>query len=304
MTISVLEFEKTPEVLCNVIVKNKNLAQTSSDELLSALRTKFTVEFLSDRLRKSAPVFVVFLALIFHSQFSNAGFDAYAGGTLRSYPLAGVMEAESGYHMLLRGTANSPFSSYARVRVYGSSAGIYNSLDGAVEFFPLAIMGVRAGGEGIQNDSKYKAYDCERYECLGRYYRTYIEGELTLGAGPVFVQGRWRRERWTQKNPDQGDFIDPTSAIVIKGQGDSQTVYFGVAGLKLSDKWTFLGVLRYAESDQLEGWSRFPYGVIKYTDGPFSVGIGGGQFESSLKGESFSAVGLLRYEFASDLSVK
>ena len=124
-----------------------------------------------------------------------AGFDLRAGGIVRSYPLAGTVDAELGYGILLRGTANSPFSSYLRMKVDGSTAGIFNSAGAALEFFPLGILGVRAGGEALQNDKDYSAYDCEAHECLGRFYRTYIEAELTLGAGPVFVQGRWRRHR-------------------------------------------------------------------------------------------------------------
>jgi hypothetical protein len=118
------------------------------------------------------------------------------------------------------------------------------------------------------------------------------------------VQGRWRRERWTQKNPEQGDFIDPTSGVLLKSRGDSQTVYYGIAGLKFSDRWTLLGVVRYSENDQLGGWSRFPYGVIRYKSGPFSVGLGAGVFESSLKSENISALGLLRWEIAPSLAVR
>jgi hypothetical protein len=304
VTNHVLEFEKSRRVMCNVIVQKKFSARCAGGELMNALRRNFSVRILRDRLRNSVTTFVVFSGGILISQACFAGFDLYAGGTLRSYPLAGVMEVESGYGILLRGEANSPFSSYLRPRLYASTAGIYNSADLAVEFFPLAIMGVRAGGEAIQNDSKYSAYDCDANECLGRYYRTYIEGELTLGAGPVFVQGRWRRERWTQKNPDQGDFIDPTSGVALKSQGDSQTVYYGVAGLKFSDRWTLLGIVRYSENDQLGGWSRFPYGVIRYKSGPFSVGVGAGVFESSLKSENVSALGLIRWEIAPSLALR
>lgn len=274
--------------------------KTSIDQSVFALRRKFSARIFGDRLWLVVTTIVSFCL---SSSIARAEFDFSLGGTSRSYPLAGVIEAESGYGVLLRGSARDPFSSYLRARIDGSSAYTYNSLGGALEFFPLAILGVRAGGEAIQNDKDYSAYDCETYRCLGRYYRTYIEGELTVGAGPVFVQGRWRRERWTQKEPEAGDFIDPTSGIYIDSAGDSQTVYFGVAGLKLNENWQVLAILRYAESDMNEGWSRTPYGVIRYSAGNFSIGVGGGQFESSLKEKDFTAVGVFRWELAPGLSV-
>ncbi len=289
-------------------VNKKNELRIVADELVYALRRKFRVGVARDHLRKVRPT-IVFFALIFSCaiiapQKVFAGFDAYGGGIFRSYPLSGVAEGEAGYGVLLRGDANSPFSSYTRLKLYGSSAVIYNSLDAAVELFPLAIAGVRAGGEAIQNDTEYSAHECGKYECVGRYYRTYIEGELNLGAGPVFVQGRWRRERWTQKNPGDGDFIDPTSAVLIKSNGDSQTVYFGIAGVNLNPKWSVLGIVRYSENDQLGGWSRFPYGMLRYKDGPLTVALGGGMFESSLKRESFSTVMTLRWDFSPSLAVR
>jgi|GEM_PF-6320079 len=304
VTISALEFEKSPWVMCNVNVKTENRPRTFADKLLYVLRSKFIVAIPRALSREAAPTFVIFASVFVFAQNCFAAFDLYAGGMTRSYPLAGVLEVEGGYGVLLRGEANSPFSSYWRAKIYGSTAAVYNSLDAAVEFFPLAITGIRAGGEGIQNDGKYSAYDCDRYQCLGRYYRTYIEAELNLGAGPLFVQGRWRRERWTQNHSGAGDFIDPTSGVALKSEGDSQTVYYGVAGVNLSSRWTVLGGVRYSENDQMGGWSRFPYGVIRYKDGPLSVGIGAGVFESSLKNESLSALGFIRWDFAPSLAVR
>jgi len=271
------------------------------EQLVNVLRRKFSVLNSRARLRNLAPTIVI---LILFSHAAWAGFDLHIGAATRSYPLSGVVQAESGYGILLRGTAHSPFSSYLRLKIDGASAGTYNSLGAAFEFFPLAILGLRAGGEAIQNDNEYTAYDCAAHQCLGRNYRTYIEGELTLGAGPVFVQGRWRRERWSQKDPLQGDFIDPTSGVVLKSEGDSQTVYYGVAGIKFGPKWSVLGVVRYAESDLLKGWSRLPYGVLMFKEGTFSAGVGAGVFASSLKDKDFSALGFLRWEIAPSLAVR
>ena len=271
------------------------------DELFDVLGRKFSVGILRDHLRNWAPTIV---ALSMFSGAAFAGTDLNVGAVARHYPLSGVIEAEGGYGHVLRGTENGPFSSYIRARAYLTTVGFYNTADGAIEFYPLAITGFRAGGEIIQNNRDYTPYDCEKFRCTGQFHRTYVEGELTLGAGPVFAQARWKRSRWSQPRANAGDFIDPTSAIAIKSDGDSETVYYGVVGYKVSENWTALGVLRYSETDQLGGYSRFPYGVVRWKSGPLSIGAGVGVFESSLKDKDVAAVGLIRYEVKPSVSVR
>lgn len=239
---------------------------------------------------KWVPTIVLFLA----SSLAWAGPDFGVGATYRSYPLSGVMEVKSGYGTVFYGTEGGPFSGYGRIGVEGASAGTYNSGLAMIELFPLAILGARAGGEVVQSDAKYRAYDCELYLCEGRFYRTFFEAELSLGAGPVFLQGRWRRERWSEKNPRDGDFIDPTSGLLITASGESETVYVGVLGVKLGPSWSLVSGLRYAEGET--GLSRFPFGLLRYRVGGWSMGLGGGAFESELKSREGSVLAFLNYE--------
>lgn len=272
-----------------------------SEELLSAFGTLFKVVSRGALFSLGAPTFV---SLCMSSNAEASGFDFNLGGTFRSYPLSGVLEAEAGYGVLLWGREGGPWYGYLRPKLEGATAGTYNSGAMALEFFPISFLGARAGGESIQNDKEYTAYDCDLYGCRGRFARTFVETELTLGAGPVFVQGRWRRERWTQKNADAGDFIEPTSGIALRGTGDSETVYIGVAGFKLNDAWSVFGVVRYAESDESEGWSRLPYGVLRYTRGRLQVGAGAGQFESNLKEKDTTALAFLKWEIRPSIALK
>jgi hypothetical protein len=219
-----------------------------------------------------------------------------------------VIEAEAGYDLLLWGSPTTPFYGYLRPRLYGSSAGTYNSVDAALEFFPLAFLGGRAGAEWIQNDQDYSSYDCVAWRCRGRFQRSYIEGELSLGAGPVFVQGKARRERW--KGPvargtpaEAGEFIDPTSGLALLSDGDDETVYTAVAGVRFGPDWAVLAALRYATGRD-GGFSRQPVGLLRYRQGGFSLGAGAGTFASTLKKRDFTAVGFLRWEIAPGLGLR
>ncbi len=290
------------KLMCNVVVMNKNKIGMLADQLISTLRTKFTCLFCGDVFKWSAPTFVSFAMVFAPGVASAAQVDYSLGGVIRSYPLGGVIEGESGYNLLLWGDQASPFHGYMRAKAYGSSAFDYNSLDGSLEFFPLAIFGIRAGGESIQNDKNYVAHDCVTYNCRGRFYRNYVEMELSGGYGPVFAQARWRRERWTQNGGDH-DFIDPTSALALDSGGDSQTIYYGVLGYKFNDNWSLLGVTRYAEGTNKHKFSRFPYGIVRYHDGPMQIGVGGGFFESTDRKQEFSMVGFIKWEFAPSMAL-
>lgn len=265
-------------------------------ELVDAFGRFFKVHLRGDRFGRTATAIVIFLSVFLMFPISaGAQSDLSLTGLFRSYPLSGIVEAEGGYGIPLWGTPKSPMSGYIRPRLIGSSAATYNSVDAALEVFPIAFLGARAGGEGIQNDADYTAYDCEVYRCKGRYYRTYFEAELSLGAGPVFAQARWRRDRWSQRDPLAGDFVDPTSGLLMLASGDSQTVMYGVLGLNFSPAWTFMALLRYAETDFHE-FSRTPVGMLRYKSGSFSIGLGAGTFESNLKKRDFTAQGFMRWE--------
>lgn len=244
-----------------------------------------------DQIRWWWPTFVI-LCLTWSAR---ADLDLGVGGTFRSYPLSGVVEGRAGYGVLLYGTAGSPISGYLRPHLEVNSAATYNSGLAQLEFFPLAFLGARAGGEAVQNDKDYSPYDCQSYRCLGRFHRTFFAGELTLGAGPVFIRGMWRRERWSQAKEQAGDFIDPTSGLVMRAGGESQTVYYGVGGIKLNETWGVMGGVRYAEDD--DGLSRMPFAMVRFTQGDFSLGLGAGQFESSLKDKGFTAWGYFAWDF-------
>ncbi len=267
------------------------------DELLAVLSRFFIARVCGAALRFVAPTIVIFA----HS--AHADFDLNLSASTRSYPLSGVLEAESGYGAKIWGDLSGPYYGYARVKADMASAVTYNSLQGSAEFFPIAFLGLRAGGEAIQSDAKYSAYDCELYLCVGRFYRTFAEAELSLGAGRVFVQGRARRERWTLKDTRAQDFIDPTSGLRLNPEGDSETVYHAIIGVKASEAWSILGVVRYAESDAYKGQSRFPSLIFRLKRGDWTFGFGAGVFESELKQKSFSTLGFLRWEIAPSLAL-
>lgn len=256
--------------------------------------------FGGDNFKVRATAIVI---LLLCSQPLLAASDFAIGSTMRSYPLSGVLEADGGYDFLLWGATSSPWYGYLRPHIEGATALSYNSLAASLDFYPLSFFGVRAGGEAIQNDSDYSAYDCKTYICRGRYYRSFVQTELTVGAGSFFAQARWRRERWTQTNSSPLGFMEPTAGLALASGGDYQTIYRGMLGWKFDETWSVAGVLVYTQNDSNRGISRFPFAVIRYTAGDFTLGLGGGVFSSTLKPESGSALLFLWWKIKPSLAL-
>lgn len=282
----------------------RSLNKFASDKPLNAFGRKFTVRLSGDNFRFRATAIVI--AILF-SHAALADFDFAVSSTVRSYPLSGVIESDAGYGFLLWGDqSSSPWYGYLRPRVNGATAITYNSGLAALDFYPLSFLGGSVGSESVENDSNYTAYDCSSYICKGRFYRNFVQTDLTLGWGPLFAQARWRRERWI--NGSSGGtakrFIEPTAGLALGSAGDSETIYRGLIGYKFDDNWSLTGVFCYAQSDSNNGISRFPFAVVRYTDGPFSLGVGGGVFSSQLKGESGSALLFVRWNVLPSLELQ
>jgi len=290
------------------VVSEKFGGKIAGDELMIAFGRKFIVRIFGDDFKWRATAIVIFC---FFSSAAVAGVDLDVGAEVRSYPLSGVVEADAGYDFLLWGThtagdsqQSSPWYGYLRPHIDGSTAGTYNQLGGSVDIYPLSFLGGRFGGEGIQNDANYTAYDCQTYECRGRFYRTYAQADLTLGAAGFFVQARWRRERWTQGAVGIVDFIEPTSGLALRAAGDAQTYYRGTFGYKFNTTWSAAAALVYYQSDISNEISRFPFAVVRFQRGPLSLGIGGGVYEGSLKSQAASALLILDYNIIPSLRLQ
>lgn len=268
-------------------------------KLVRILRMNFISSKRGDLLRGLATAIVILIGVRLATACrAHADWDAALSGNGRTYALSGVMDLDIGYGFLLWGDQQAPWYGYVRPHVDANSAGTYNSLDGSVDFFPISFLGVRAGGEAIQNDSNYTAYDCADYVCRERTYRSYVQAELKLGAGPVFAQLRWRRERWNQAKPGATPFIEPTGGFALNGQGDAETVYRGLVGYRLDPNWDVLAALVYAAQDSTRGISRQPFAAVRYRVGTWSFGAGAGTFASPLKKCELTALGFFSWEIA------
>ncbi len=255
------------------------------------------------RLRATAIVTFLGLVLLASAE-AQAQVDVALSGQTRSYPQSGVAGVTLGYSQLLWGDTSDPFYGYLRPRLELNSAGSYNSANFGVELYPISFLGVRAGGESIQNDQEYSAYDCTTASCLGRFYRTYFQSDLSLALGPLFAQARYGRERWTMAEPRVIDFIEPTSGLALVPTGDSLTLLRGLIGYRFNPEWSVLAVYQTLQADQVDGVSRFAFAAVRFSSSKWSVGLGGGMFSSPLKKREATAIAYFEWAILPSLALR
>lgn len=240
------------------------------------------MRFSGDVFRIRATAIVILLCV---SAFAHADLDYNADFYLRSYPFSGGLIGNAGYGFLLWGTQDnkSPMYGYIRPQATFATAGYYNLAGAALDVFPISIFGFRLGGEGIENDRDYTPYACDIYECRGRTYRTYLQSEFSFGSGPFFGQLKWRRDRLTRSNPDHRVYIDSIAGLAFDTEGDGQTSWRAIVGMKLNEIWSVSAAYTYLQADNTRTISRFPFALVRYKMAPYSVGLAAGMWSSTLK---------------------
>jgi len=266
-------------------------------------------------MKRSASV-ILFSMLSAVARAEPGSFDLSVGASGRSYPLSAVLEADGGYDLPLWGTPRGPFGGYLRPRLSAATVLTYNSLDAGIEFFPLGILGFRAGAEVVQNDASFPSYDCARNQCRGRFVHPYLGMEATAGFGAFFARLGLRRDHWSLAGGQtvdrglyaNGAFIEPTAGLALNGDGDAQNILHLLLGTKINAQWTALAVLSSTSSDS-GGYSRTRLAVVTYNggeggEGEWTIGGGLGTFESSAKPLGATATFFARWEIRPSLALR
>lgn len=233
----------------------------------------------SDHLSHWVAAIVTFFALFCFS--AHADLDLSLGGFARSFPLSGYAYLQSGYGQVLWGDTSGVLYGYVRPYIELDSAGSYNAALGAVEFFPLSFLGVRAGEEWNQNDSQYHDYDCRLYDCTGTMYRKFVESQLLLGVSDWFASVWLRWEQWTHKSPEALDFIDPNNGLAIHADGDSELVFRFFTGVNVSDQWAAVVGGNYYQMVRHFGIVRFGMVGARFREDSFSVIVGASHYQAT-----------------------
>jgi hypothetical protein len=248
---------------------------------------------------------IVTFGLIFSAN-ARADFDLHADGLLRSYPESGYVDLQVGYGFLIWGAAGPGNYFYGYIRPFAEidTGGTYNSGLLGVELFPLSFLGVRVGKEWIQNDYHYRGADCAIYNCGGARQREYIEGHLLVGYGPWFLSMESRWDFWKQKDPHNSDFIEPTSYLATKADGDTQLVINGFTGYEVAPGWSAVAGVSYYQMTRHPGITRFELAGARWKKDTLSVTVAGTYFDSTEVRNDAGVLGWIAWDIVPGLALQ
>jgi hypothetical protein len=238
--------------------------------------------------------FIIILALLL-CQSAFAKFDLKYGFQGRSYPaIGGGAIAEGGYNYTLWGTAGkNPM--YGLIRPYAriNTSAVVNTVETAIEFYPISILGLVVGKEYNQSSIDLPFFDCEAITCQGSSDTNFYKIRGALGFGGLILVGEMRKEKTEFSETDKpfGDFFH---VMVADGQGDEFIEKKLILGF---DTASFLIALihewgRFEESEQEKKQNLIAF--RKYTpEGFWTVGVGKFQAGDETVGDSQAEPGTI-----------
>ena len=203
----------------------------------------------------------------------------------RSYPISAILNAKLGYGWTLWGATgdDAVMYGYLKPELKVSTLGSYNSGLLQVQVFPISFLGFIVGAETVSSSANYPAYDCVTYRCTGKSWQTFVEANLVLGVGPVFLIGRAGVEDWHQAPDQDRDFINSNYGLALKQQGDRVSFAGGVTGYKLDEEWMILYSYMWLQAHEIKGQSQTNLALVQWSSGDWKLLGGVGSFESELK---------------------
>lgn len=224
--------------------------------------------------------------------------DLSFSGQLRSYPFGGSVDLEAGYSWLLWGQAASPWMGFVRPYLSSSHAGVYNSGQLGLEFFPLGFLGVRGGYEIFNNESDYQSYNCDTYECRGNWNRSFAEAEMALKYSKAFLVLRFGQARYqVEEERSLRPLIEPGLALSLPATETEEVRYArALLGWQWTPAFSTLIAMQTHTAIEQDIDSQFHYFVVNASRGEWSLLLGVGATRSDLYPLHASFIGGLRWE--------
>jgi hypothetical protein len=241
-----------------------------------------------------------FILFIFKVQ---AGLDMNMKTQLRSYPLAGTLDVEFGYGILIWGEESSkPWYGYIRPRVQGTAIGRFSAYKYQLDFFPISFLGVRAGREETDLSMEPEDYDCVTYKCAMKTTRDFSGANFTFGIGRFFLNLDYLKEDFQPEVADT-DFVVPVYGLAFNLAGEEVETYKAVTGLKLSDLYTVFFYGQYTKTVDTNKRMRMSAINLLRTGSSFNMFFGGGVFDSDLFSRKLTITAGLRWKISPSLAL-
>jgi hypothetical protein len=223
------------------------------------------------------------------------GWDYQLATGVRTVPWGGAVFAEAGYGWLLwdkRKSTGDFLYGYLRPTVRIQTSGVVTQTGGALEFFPISVLGLSAGSLAGMRFTDTSTIDCSTAECHGFLSRHFVRAKLTAGYGGAFLTGT-SRLTWVASSNTAIPFTEEGSALIGAPGGDRLLQHEANFGYKLdlrSGASLLLGGTLSVDQMLLQGTSnQSEQAFLGYKTGPWLGLISAGAYRSSTLPQSFTA---------------
>jgi hypothetical protein len=230
------------------------------------------------------------------------GLKSKLSGGLRFYPKGGriLYNLKKDYiiwgEKKVNGEASHKYG-YISPHVTAYTAGYLNGARIDVDIFPISFFGIRFGHETLFNNKEYSAFECDVYNCLGGFDKSYIEIHGATKIKKVFYKFKIIRQDIHQRDIYKPNFVDALTGLVAKNYGDSFFVDHHTLGYLISDKWVISTLYIYARAQNIINNSdQTTVNITYFKDKKWTYNFGLGSFRSSAKVRKATALLLVNYK--------
>jgi len=254
----------------------------------------------------STSLFSLFLFISLSSALAagappQSGLDSQAAGSVQTYPLGSLATGTLGYGQELWKEAdkenNADFWQYGYLRPFAEwkTAALINRFTGALEFFPISILGLSGGGGiDLRNYNKYSGFNCQANMCDHSVTFQYAQAQMIVGY-EKFLGVLTGRYDWYRAESDKRPFYDEMSYLIGQPGQDNMRTLNLLALYRQNDTWGFGGMAIYQRMIYSGANSSSVYGILNYTQGPWRGTVGLGAYQSSHQVQNPSMIFSINY---------
>lgn len=212
--------------------------------------------------------------------------------SLRSVPFGGTVAFNLGLEKKLTYSSqeDSLLNGFVRAGARVETAIAYNSISPFLDFYPVSFVRFRISHEKISNSTKYRAYDCDRWSCIGDREKNSLEARFALAAKDLFLIFDGSTTKAHNLQQLDKDYIDPSLGSFLTSREDESILGFRtIAGYKYSEEQQFFIGHQYFSTSGSKGFSSNDFLGASMDFEKLKVIVSVGNFRSSLFESSFSA---------------
>lgn len=237
------------------------------------------------------------------------GIDSHASLSTQSYPLGGMLTGDIGYGQKFWSaepdSADTLDSNASPNWHYGylhpdfelKTTAVTNRLTGAIEFYPISIFGLSAGGGAdFSNYNRFSGLDCSRIACEKTLMFQFLQAKFIGGIGKFFLVATGRYDSY-YTHESVRPFYDYMSYLVGRPGHDDLRSLTLLSLYRLNITWAFGAVGIFQQMVLSHGNNAEVVAVGNYTSGPLQLSAGIGEYHSDHQPLKPAALMLLTYTF-------